>query len=79
MQEPPERPIGHKFVDVTTEIIQLWTNTTESCPEGTIPIRRTTEKDVLRANSINTFGRKVRRHDTMSDEHEVSERYLTVF
>lgn len=73
MQEPPERPKGHESVDVTTESIQLWMNTSESCPVDTIPIRRTTEKDVLRANSIKKFGRKVRRRDTMSDEHEVSE------
>lgn len=68
--EPPERPKGQEFIDVMTESIQLWRNTTESCPADTIPIRRTTEKDVLRANSIKKFGRKVRRRDTMSDGHE---------
>ena len=28
------------------------------CPEGTIPIRRTKEEDLLRAGSIANFGRK---------------------
>ncbi|XP_050918087.1 uncharacterized protein LOC127135410 [Lathyrus oleraceus] len=31
----------------------------ESCPNGTIPIRRVTEQDMLRAYSINSFGTKV--------------------
>lgn len=30
----------------------------ESCPDGTIPIRRITEQDILRVDSINRFGRK---------------------
>lgn len=78
MQEPAERPKGHESTDATTEIIQLWTNTTESCPEGTIPIRRATETDVLRASSIQKFGRKIRRHDTMSSDHEVSEQQQNI-
>jgi hypothetical protein len=28
------------------------------CPEGTIPIRRTKEEDVLRASSVESYGRK---------------------
>ncbi|KAL6997134.1 hypothetical protein U1Q18_007257, partial [Sarracenia purpurea var. burkii] len=71
--EPPERPKGHDSIDAVTESIQPWTNSGESCPEGTIPIRRTSETDVLRANSIRDFGRKLRkgvRHDTMSSDHE---------
>lgn len=31
----------------------------ESCPNGTIPIRRVTEQDMLRAYSINSFGTKL--------------------
>lgn len=46
-------------------------NTSESCPEGTIPIRKTTEQDVLRASSVRRFGRKIRRRDTTSSDHEV--------
>lgn len=75
MQEPPERPKGNNnSFDEMVENFQLWTNSGESCPQGTIPVRRTTEKDVLRANSLRRFGRKIRRirHDTMSSDHEVS-------
>lgn len=53
---------------------QLWTVSGESCPEGTIPIRRTTEKDVMRASTFQRFGRKTitsERRDTMSNDHEV--------
>ncbi|XP_027122048.1 protein neprosin-like [Coffea arabica] len=38
--------------------IQLWTDSGESCPDATVPIRRTTMKDVLRAGSLHKFGRK---------------------
>jgi len=59
---------------VSSENFQSWSLSGESCPEGTIPIRRTTEQDMLRASSINTFGRKLRRRvrrDTNSNGHEV--------
>ncbi|KVI06290.1 protein of unknown function DUF239 [Cynara cardunculus var. scolymus] len=72
--EPPlERPNGHNSSDETIETFQLWAQSNEFCPEGTIPIRRTTEKDVLRASSLQRFGRKIRgrvRHDTTSGGHE---------
>ncbi|KAK3037554.1 hypothetical protein RJ639_030362 [Escallonia herrerae] len=72
--DPPERPKGHDSKDAATEsLFQLWTNSSVSCPEGTVPIRRTTENDVLRASSIRRFGRKIRRgvrRDTMSSDHE---------
>lgn len=54
---------------------QLWAESGESCPEGTVPIRRTTEKDVLRAISIDRYGRKPVRHvrrDSSGSGHEVS-------
>jgi hypothetical protein len=53
---------------------QLWSLSGESCPEGTVPIRRIKEDDMLRASSINTFGRKLKRvrRDTIgNDGHEV--------
>lgn len=71
MQEPPERPKHNDSIDFSTEVIQAWMNTGESCPEGTIPIRKTTEQDVLRASSARRFGRKIRRRDTTSSDHEV--------
>ncbi|XP_057952215.1 protein neprosin-like isoform X2 [Malania oleifera] len=71
--DPPERPKGHDSMDNVTESLQLWSSSGEACPEGTVPIRRTTEKDVLRASDIRKFGRKLRRHvrrDTTSSDHE---------
>jgi hypothetical protein len=76
VQDPPERPKNHNKMDVSSENFQLWSLSRESCPEGTIPIRRTTEQDMLRASSINTFGRKLKkrvRRDTNSNGHEVYE------
>ena len=74
LQEPPERPKGLEPTGMVTENFQLWDLSGEACPEGTIPIRRTTEQDMLRASSIRRFGRKLRRHvrrDTNSNGHEV--------
>ncbi|KAL6524503.1 hypothetical protein OROHE_016174 [Orobanche hederae] len=73
--EPPERPKRNNSDDETTVgIFQSWTNAGgSSCPEGTIPIRRTSERDILRANSIRQFGKKITRgvrRDTMSSDHE---------
>nr|GMC48277.1 uncharacterized protein LOC109149638 [Ipomoea batatas]GMC54424.1 uncharacterized protein LOC109149638 [Ipomoea batatas] len=42
-------------------------------PKGAVPIRRTREKDVVRASSVRRFGRKTIRRvrrDTMSSDHE---------
>lgn len=69
------RPEGHNPTGSTSEDFQLWRLSGESCPEGTIPIRRTTEQDMLRASSVRRFGRKPRIHvrrDTNSNGHEVS-------
>ncbi|KAL8252139.1 hypothetical protein R6Q59_035832 [Mikania micrantha] len=71
--EPPSlRPKGHISSDETIERLQLWAETNEFCPNGTIPIRRTTEKDILRANSLKRFGKKIRgvRHYSKNDGHE---------
>lgn len=75
MQEPPKRPKGNNSFDFITETFHTWIDTGELCPEGSIPIRRTTEGDVLRASSIGRFGKKLARgvrRDTMSSDHEVS-------
>ncbi|KAG5536939.1 hypothetical protein RHGRI_024389 [Rhododendron griersonianum] len=71
--EAPEIPKANNSTEAATEVFQLWTHSGESCPEGTIPIRRITEKDVSRADSVEKFGRKLRRgvrRDTMSSDHE---------
>ncbi|MCD7464871.1 hypothetical protein HAX54_053536 [Datura stramonium] len=52
----------------------------ETCPEGTIPVRRTKEQDILRASLIRRFGRKIRRpvrRDTTSNGHEHAVGYVT--
>ncbi|GKA31773.1 ATP-dependent RNA helicase [Tanacetum coccineum] len=74
MEPPSERHKGHNSSDEIYETIQLWAQSNELCPEGTIPIRRTTEKDVLRGSSLRRFGRKIRgvRRDTSSGGHEAS-------
>ncbi|KAF8408277.1 hypothetical protein HHK36_007426 [Tetracentron sinense] len=77
--DPPERPKGHNPTDSELESFQLWTFSGELCPEGTIPIRRTREEDILRASSIQRFGRKVRRNvrrDTSSNGHEHAVGYV---
>lgn len=58
-------------------LLQTWRTSGESCPQGTVPVRRIKEEDILRANSIARFGRKpvaaarrVRR-DSTSGGHEV--------
>jgi hypothetical protein len=57
---------------------QAWSDGGERCPEGTVPIRRTTAQDVLRASSALRFGMKPRasnaRRDSTSSGHEVSRR-----
>ncbi|OMO66913.1 hypothetical protein CCACVL1_20936 [Corchorus capsularis] len=39
------------------EVIQIWQRS-GSCPEGTVPIRRIRREDLLRAASLDDFGRK---------------------
>ncbi|KAL3654030.1 hypothetical protein CASFOL_003711 [Castilleja foliolosa] len=59
--DPPERPQGHpsRTRNMFQENHQVWRMSNEFCPEGTIPIRRTSEKDVLRASSVRQFGKKL--------------------
>ncbi|CAA7410307.1 unnamed protein product [Spirodela intermedia] len=58
--EPPERPRGQAAAadPATAASFQSWAASGESCPRGTVPIRRATEADVLRASSVKRFGRK---------------------
>ncbi|PSS28510.1 Alpha-D-ribose 1-methylphosphonate 5-phosphate C-P-lyase [Actinidia chinensis var. chinensis] len=77
--DPPERPKGHNPKGMISEDFQLWGLSGESCPEGTIPIRRTSEQDMLRASSIRRFGRKIRpiRRDSSRSGHEHAVGYVT--
>ncbi|KAK4741424.1 hypothetical protein SAY87_025012 [Trapa incisa] len=79
---PSERPKGHGHrPKMMMEDFQMWSSSGESCPEGTIPIRRTTEQDMLRATSVGRFGRKVAtrnvRRDTSSSGHEHAVGYVS--
>ncbi|CAD5183523.1 unnamed protein product [Musa acuminata subsp. malaccensis] len=53
--DPPARPRCHTDDGMADDVVQLWTTSGETCPEGTVPIRRTKEEDILR---IERFGRK---------------------
>ncbi|KAM4088072.1 hypothetical protein ACB094_07G043800 [Castanea mollissima] len=57
---PSFHPERLSFDDVSSksesEITQLW-HLNGRCPEETIPIRRTKEEDLLRANSVANYGR----------------------
>ncbi|XP_042395319.1 uncharacterized protein LOC121985761 [Zingiber officinale] len=73
--DPPERPRGYNRSSAANDVkLQAWTISGESCPEGTVPIRRTTPGDIQRASSLRLFGRKpagVRlRRDSTSSGHE---------
>ncbi|XWS69048.1 hypothetical protein CRYUN_Cryun04dG0146300 [Craigia yunnanensis] len=78
--DPPETPSGHNPNGMAAENFQLWSMSGESCPEGTIPIRRTSEQDMLRASSVRSYGRKPRRHvrrDSTSNGHEHAVGYVS--
>ncbi|XP_022775594.1 uncharacterized protein LOC111317431 isoform X2 [Durio zibethinus] len=78
--DPPERPSGYNPNGMAAEDFQRWSMSGESCPEGTIPIRRTTEQDMLRASSVRRFGRKPRRRvrrDSTSNGHEHAVGYVS--
>ncbi|XP_042430662.1 uncharacterized protein LOC122017187 isoform X2 [Zingiber officinale] len=74
--DPPERPRGHKWnISAANGVsLQAWTISGESCPQGTVPIRRTTAGDILRASSLRRFGRKPAaarlRRDSTNNGHE---------
>lgn len=78
--DPPERPKGHNPRGTLSDNFQLWSMSGETCPEGTVPIRRTTESDLLRASSFEKFGRKFTKpvqRDTSSGSHEHAVGYVT--
>ncbi|KAK2407876.1 hypothetical protein P8452_69826 [Trifolium repens] len=67
--DPPETLIEHNQIGNSSDVFQLWSLSGESCPEGTIPIRRITEQDMLRAGSIRKFGKKYA--DRSKHEHAI--------
>ncbi|KAL1207243.1 Protein neprosin [Cardamine amara subsp. amara] len=71
--DSPNRPNRGNETTDEESFNQLWSMSGESCPIGSIPIRRTTKSDVLRANSVRRFGRKLRkpiRRDSSGGGHE---------
>jgi hypothetical protein len=63
--EPEERPkvgaaaAAHgEAAEEKVVFPMTWTDDDESCPEGTVLVRRTTKRDVLRSNSSLCFGMK---------------------
>lgn len=77
--DPPERPKGHNNTDTVEETYQLWSDSGEACPEGTVPIRRTTDKDILRARSVQRFGRKPPRRHVRRDSSGSGHEHAVVF
>ncbi|XP_062213283.1 protein neprosin-like [Phragmites australis] len=84
--EPAERPRGSAAAAAQDQeeavfFPQAWSDGGESCPEGTVPVRRTTERDVLRCSSARRFGMKPRasnvRRDSTSSGHEHAVGYVT--
>jgi hypothetical protein len=77
-EEPAARPGNDDAMedDDDEEVLpQTWRSSGEWCPKGTIPVRRTTEGDLLRASSVRRFGMKpAARRDSTSNGHEVSHR-----
>ncbi|XP_028792242.1 uncharacterized protein LOC114748055 [Neltuma alba] len=49
--------VSNEISSKSKPIVQLW-HQSGSCPEGTLPIRRTREEDILRASSMQQFGKK---------------------
>ncbi|XP_024989789.1 uncharacterized protein LOC112524263 [Cynara cardunculus var. scolymus] len=55
----PEEPTSEqKTVEIEPELKQIWSSKGESCPQGTIPIRRTSEEDISRSVRLSKFGKK---------------------
>ncbi|KAL6848107.1 hypothetical protein ACP4OV_022235 [Aristida adscensionis] len=82
-EEPAERPrpkVGEEDLEPAF-FSQAWSDGGERCPEGTVPVRRTTARDLLRATSARRFGMKPRasalRRDSTSNGHEHAVGYVT--
>ncbi|KAM0020850.1 putative neprosin activation peptide [Helianthus debilis subsp. tardiflorus] len=77
---PPELPKGHDNVGKNHEIKQLWNSKGESCPNGTIPIKRPSASDISRSTSVSKYRKKYSRKDIpTSPEHQVFTFYLMFY
>ena len=67
---PSEMPKGIKMAETervrgnngNRSVWQMWHQKGQRCPKGTVPIRRSTAHDVLRAKSLYHFGKKSSRY-----------------
>jgi len=89
---PSEMPKGMK-VKKKSEMgmgmgMQKWHQNGTLCPKGTVPIRRSTVHDVLRAKSLFDFGKKRRRFSLARSDapdvvtgngHEVPSIFIFIF
>ncbi|EYU38091.1 hypothetical protein MIMGU_mgv1a019294mg, partial [Erythranthe guttata] len=79
--DPPDRPNGElPRTRMFEENSQIWSMSNEFCPHGTVPIRRTSEKDFLRASNVKRFGKKLRnpiRRDSSTNGHEHAVEYVS--
>uniref|UniRef100_A0ACD5VMA1 Uncharacterized protein n=1 Tax=Avena sativa TaxID=4498 RepID=A0ACD5VMA1_AVESA len=84
--EPEERPrMSADAAEEDAVFTQAWSDGgKQSCPGGTVPIRRTTEQDLQRystSGSLRRYGMKPRaagvRRDSTSDGHEHAVGYVT--
>ncbi|XP_073226798.1 protein neprosin-like isoform X2 [Cicer arietinum] len=77
IQDIPEIPKGDYQDDSFNHNSQLWHLSGESCPDGTIPIIRTKEKDLLRASSISKFGKKTSGFESNDEKFEYAVQYVS--
>ncbi|KAF3953079.1 hypothetical protein CMV_021439 [Castanea mollissima] len=78
---PSFHPEGLSFDDVSSKseslITQLW-HLNGRCPEGSIPIKRTKEEDLLRASSVASYGREKYPQSDTTNKGGFHEHALTV-
>ncbi|CAA0821227.1 Protein of Unknown Function (DUF239 [Striga hermonthica] len=68
----------NKSIDGRNRLWQMWHLTGRSCPDGTVPVRRVTVHDVLRAKSLYHFGKKQAIRSNFSTEGN-SHEYAVAF
>ncbi|KVI05668.1 protein of unknown function DUF239, partial [Cynara cardunculus var. scolymus] len=79
IQDPLEPSNGQHKEGIESELKQIWSSKGESCPYGTIPIRRTSEYDILRSNPVSKFGKKLStktHQNSINDGHKHARGYV---
>ncbi|GKE18346.1 hypothetical protein Tco_1425923 [Tanacetum coccineum] len=61
--DPPDLPKGYDNTRVESKFKQIWSSNGESCPNGAIPIRRTSASEISRSISISEFAKRTRTKD----------------